>query len=450
MGTLPRVVVTGIGAETALGHGVSALWEGALLGLSAIRPVTRFDTRRFHARQAALIDRERGPDGAELETLFARDAADEALASCPDFGGGRAGIAVGTTLAGNGGLTGGAPRGERAGGAAARSRGDPGALSRALARRHGARGPVSTVSVACASGAAAVGLAAEWIREGHATCVLAGGADAISPFVFSGFDALRALSMSVARPFDVARDGLPLGEGAGFLLLEEEDQAARRGAAILARAAGSGAPRPRPDTRSRARIRRYGSSPALRSRPRGRSPSRCRPRPHSGARTQPSSWSAHEAGLHRLGGARGRSRERRAGRRESPAPDGPLRADGLSRRNARLQGVGRPSSAGARRARRCRRRHAARLPSGDHGARRAPRGGRARRGPRSLGLRGHRSPQRERRARQGARPRWRFRDDRLGAHGRPRGPDSRRAPRRLERRGPRARRRGRGRRRRDA
>ena len=61
MGTLPRVVVTGIGAETALGHGVSALWEGALLGLSAIRPVTRFDTRRFHARQAALIDRERGP-----------------------------------------------------------------------------------------------------------------------------------------------------------------------------------------------------------------------------------------------------------------------------------------------------------------------------------------------------------------------------------------------------
>ena len=56
MGNLPRVVVTGIGAETALGHGVSALWEGALLGRSAIRPVARFDTDRFHARQAALID----------------------------------------------------------------------------------------------------------------------------------------------------------------------------------------------------------------------------------------------------------------------------------------------------------------------------------------------------------------------------------------------------------
>src|ERR1035441_7791433 len=169
MGTLPRVVVTGIGAEAALGHGVSALWEGALLGLSAIRPVTRFDTKRFHARQAALIDRERGPDGAELETLFARDAAVEALASCPDFGGGRAGIAVGTTLAGNGALT--EWLAERTGGAGALSRGDPGALSRDLAHRHGARGPVSTVSVACASGAAAVGLAA-----GRAEPVLSPGA----------------------------------------------------------------------------------------------------------------------------------------------------------------------------------------------------------------------------------------------------------------------------------
>ncbi len=258
MGTGRRVVVTGMGAETALGRGVDALWEGALLGRSAIRPVTRFDTRRFHARQAALIDRDRGPDGEDLETLFACDAAIEALASCPDFGGGNAGIAVGTTLAGNGALTNWLA--SRTGGAATLSRGDPGALSRELAERHGARGPVATVSVACASGAAAVGLAAEWIREGRATRVLAGGADAVSPFVFSGFDALRALSASVARPFDVARDGLTLGEGAGFLLLEEEGQARRRGAAILAWVAGYGSgsdahhmTRPDPEGRGLAR-----------------------------------------------------------------------------------------------------------------------------------------------------------------------------------------------------
>ncbi|MGE5717179.1 MAG: beta-ketoacyl-[acyl-carrier-protein] synthase family protein [Acidobacteriota bacterium] len=238
MGTVPRVVVTGLGAETALGRGVNALWEGALCGRSAIRPVTRFDTTRFHARQAALIDGAREPGGAELETVFAREAAREALAFCRDFGGGRAGIAVGTTLAGNGALTGWLA--SRTGGAGALSRGAPGALARDLAGRHGARGPVSTVSVACASGAAAVGLAAEWIREGRADRVLAGGADSISPFVFSGFDALRALSTSVARPFDVSRDGLTLGEGAGFLLLEEEDHARRRGAAILARVTGYG------------------------------------------------------------------------------------------------------------------------------------------------------------------------------------------------------------------
>ena len=52
----PCVVVTGMGARTALGRGVEALWEGALSGRSAIRPVTRFDTRRFHARHAALIE----------------------------------------------------------------------------------------------------------------------------------------------------------------------------------------------------------------------------------------------------------------------------------------------------------------------------------------------------------------------------------------------------------
>jgi 3-oxoacyl-[acyl-carrier-protein] synthase II len=237
MANAPRVVVTGMGAETAFGRGVEALWAGALSGRSAIRPVARFDTSRFRARNAALIDRE-AEAGAERETTFARGAAEEALASCPGFAGPRAGVALGTTLAGNGALT--AWLASYAGGAGALSRGEPGALARDLAGRHGARGPVGTVSVACASGAAAVGLAAGWIRDGRADAVLAGGADAVSPFVFSGFDALRALSPSAARPFDVARDGLSLGEGAGLLLLESEARALRRGAKILATIAGYG------------------------------------------------------------------------------------------------------------------------------------------------------------------------------------------------------------------
>lgn len=237
------MVVTGIGARTAFGRGVEAFWEGALSGRSAIRPVTRFDTMRFHARHAALIEveDEREDEGTERETLFARDAAEEALgARAPrkPFGGARSGIAVGTTLAGNTPLT--EWLASRNAGAGRLSRGETGALARDLAAQHGARGPVATVSVACASGAAAIGLGAEWIRNGDADLVLAGGADAVSPFVFSGFDALRALSTTAARPFDAHRDGLTLGEGAGFLLLEEEDHARRRGAVILARVAGYG------------------------------------------------------------------------------------------------------------------------------------------------------------------------------------------------------------------
>ena len=245
MGMAPRVVVTGIGARTAFGRGAEAFWEGALSGRSAIHEVTRFDTGRFRARHAALIEDDgkgEGP-GTERETIFAIEAADEALDALdtrarPPFGGARSGIVVGTTLAGNGPLT--EWLRSRASGSDLLSRGETGALAHDLARRYGAGGPVSTVSIACASGAAAVGLGAEWIRNGDADLVLAGGADAISPFVFSGFDALRALSTTAARPFDIARDGLTLGEGAGFLLLEEEEHARRRGAVILARVAGYG------------------------------------------------------------------------------------------------------------------------------------------------------------------------------------------------------------------
>ena len=93
--------------------------------------------------------------------------------------------------------------------------------------------------------------------------VLAGGADALSAFVFSGFDALRALSPTAARPFDAARDGLTLGEGAAFLLLEDEETAVRRGATVLAWLTGYGSAadafhvtRPRPDGAGVARAAR--------------------------------------------------------------------------------------------------------------------------------------------------------------------------------------------------
>lgn len=98
----------------------------------------------------------------------------------------------------------------------------------------GWRGPVTLISNACASGANAVGRGLELIRRGRAQRVIVGGYDALSELVFAGFDSLRALAPSgVPRPFDVARDGLALGEGAAVLVLESEAAAVSRQATAL-------------------------------------------------------------------------------------------------------------------------------------------------------------------------------------------------------------------------
>jgi 3-oxoacyl-[acyl-carrier-protein] synthase II len=88
-----------------------------------------------------------------------------------------------------------------------------------LARHLGARGPALTVSTACASGATAIGLGADLLRDGRADMVVAGGYDVLCRFVMRGFDALRSLTRDRVRPFDRRRSGLLLGEGAGLVLL---------------------------------------------------------------------------------------------------------------------------------------------------------------------------------------------------------------------------------------
>ena len=104
----------------------------------------------------------------------------------------------------------------------------------------GSSGPITIVSNACASGSNAIGHAWEMIRYGRAERVLAGGYDALSELVFSGFDALQALSTTLCRPFDARRDGLALGEGAAIVTLETLESARRRGASILGELIGYG------------------------------------------------------------------------------------------------------------------------------------------------------------------------------------------------------------------
>jgi 3-oxoacyl-[acyl-carrier-protein] synthase II len=104
----------------------------------------------------------------------------------------------------------------------------------------GLGGPVTIISNACASGANAIGQAWELLRRGAPERVFAGGYDGLSQLVFSGFDALQALSPTRCRPFDKNRDGLAVGEGAAMLALETLESARRRGAVILGELIGYG------------------------------------------------------------------------------------------------------------------------------------------------------------------------------------------------------------------
>ena len=115
----------------------------------------------------------------------------------------------------------------------------------AVARLNGLHGPSSSVATACAAGTDAIGLALSWIRAGRADAMLAGGAEApISPFIVAAYRQLGALSTSrrpaeeASRPFDLARDGFVIGEGAGVLYLEERERALHRRARILAEVVG--------------------------------------------------------------------------------------------------------------------------------------------------------------------------------------------------------------------
>jgi 3-oxoacyl-[acyl-carrier-protein] synthase II len=116
----------------------------------------------------------------------------------------------------------------------------PQVQARSILDALGCSGPITVISTACASGANAIGHAADLIRGGQAERVIAGGYDALGQLVFSGFDSLQALSPTVCRPFDARRDGLALGEGAAVVNLETLASAQRRGAEILGELIGYG------------------------------------------------------------------------------------------------------------------------------------------------------------------------------------------------------------------
>ncbi len=258
--SLPRdprsVVVTGAGIVSPMGRDWAENAAGFRAGRTAFSPVTLFDISRQRVGTAGQVDLpETAPDhgvskkawsrmdrGTRLALLAAREALAEAGLS-----GGDMPVIVGTSAAAM-------PNGEEYYKQALTNSGQRHAqLKRVetyqaqrqmtdMARELGVHGPLRIVSNACASGANAIGQAFHLVRSGRADCVLAGGYDALCQLVFAGFDTLQALSPSgIPRPFDAARDGLALGEGAGFVIVESAASAKVRGARVIAEILAYGA-----------------------------------------------------------------------------------------------------------------------------------------------------------------------------------------------------------------
>ncbi|HHL38998.1 MAG TPA: beta-ketoacyl-[acyl-carrier-protein] synthase family protein [Deltaproteobacteria bacterium] len=235
-----EAAVTGVGVVTPLesGRGTGLFWRSLIEGRSAVAPVTLFDASPYGAVAAAQVE---GLEGAGADRWFAmmERALDLALRDAGLWGekGELAGAAlvVGTVL-------GGVLHGERVW-REGRREPPPGyslhSGAKRLAADFGIGGPVTTVSTACASGTDALGLAYRLVADGAVETAVAGGADALCEFALSGFSALGALSPTgVARPFAAGRDGLVLGEGAAFLVLQDGRRAGERGAPVYGRVRG--------------------------------------------------------------------------------------------------------------------------------------------------------------------------------------------------------------------
>ncbi|MBX3025155.1 beta-ketoacyl-[acyl-carrier-protein] synthase family protein [bacterium] len=263
---MTRVAITGIGSINALGVGVEAFASGLREGRCGIGALTRFAAAGYRTACAAEAPPpplpEAIPSGAARRlshtARLAVVAAAEAWRGSGLDDGRTCGVVLGTTT---GGLAGGEEsyRIEGAGTGARAPLRDwletPIAVATdAVAALIGSRGPRVTVSTACSSGANALGIAADWIRGGQATAVLCGGAESLCRMTYSGFNVLQALDRVPCRPFDRARAGLTLGEGAALFVLEAWEAAARRGAPILGELLGYGVSadahhltQPRPD-----------------------------------------------------------------------------------------------------------------------------------------------------------------------------------------------------------
>ncbi len=275
-----RVVVTGLGVVAPNGVGKEAFWSACVEGRSGVRPITSFDTSGHPVKIAAEVPEfdvtpfvppahrkslkimgRAARFGVAAAGLAVRDSGLNLSREDPE----RVGVVLGTGVVpfdlpevapiigpayGEDGILHLDQLGRRGQGALAPLwilKYLPNMSAAHVSLIHGAQGPNSTITTACAAGTQAVGEAFRLIARDDADIILAGGADSrIDPLLILAYHALGALSMSgrpapeVSRPFDGKRDGFVLGEGSGVLVLEELERAKKRGATIYAEVLGMG------------------------------------------------------------------------------------------------------------------------------------------------------------------------------------------------------------------
>ncbi len=274
-----RVVITGLGMVTPLGWGAAHTWKAILAGKSGAGRITTFDTTDYACQVACEVPRVdgRGHGSADMPGAFDPDkvmppkdqrriddfilyavaAAEEALTDASwrpeaESDKERSGVIIGSGIGGLGTIADTAVELHERGPRRVSPFFIPSALinlaSGQVSIRYGLKGPNHSVVTACATGAHAVGDAARLIQFGDADLMVAGGAEAsVIPLGIAGFIACRAMSTNfnetpekASRPYDKARDGFVMGEGAAALVLEEYEHAKARGAKIYAEVAGYG------------------------------------------------------------------------------------------------------------------------------------------------------------------------------------------------------------------
>lgn len=263
-----RVVVTGMGAISPLGHNVQETWDNVLAGKSGISLAEELPEGEFNTRIWAKVkdfnpgdflpvkEAKRMDPFTQYGMAATKEALDDAglldengkLSNASPY---RTGVAAGAGIGGIQTITQSILKMESHGPKKVSPFFIPSAIINMLpghiSIKHNLKGPNISVVTACTTGAHNIGLAARMIAYNDADVMVCGGAEmTTTPVCIAGFSAARSLSKRndeptrASRPFDKDRDGFVMGEGAGILVLEEYEHAKKRGATIYAELAGYG------------------------------------------------------------------------------------------------------------------------------------------------------------------------------------------------------------------